>query len=175
LQFGNEPVTWEIYRGDSFQVEISKPEATLLAALKIKAAIKQIKGLDVRLAIGIGNKDFEAGKVTENSGTAYIFSGEEFEGMKQSISIKTPWTEINSEVNVYIGLCLIAINSWTAEAAKTMETVLNMPEQINQTELGKKLGVKQSAASRRLARAHCREIMDFEKVFHQKIKKISQL
>src|SRR5690606_28096278 len=78
---GSYPMKWEIYRGDSFQAEISNPEEALMTALRIKAAIKSIKAekLDVRIAIGIGRKEYQGERITESNGEAYINSGEKFE------------------------------------------------------------------------------------------------
>mgnify|MGYP000745982392 CR=1 FL=1 len=39
---GSTPKTWEIYRGDSFQIEIEKPEDALLFAFKLKTILKKI-------------------------------------------------------------------------------------------------------------------------------------
>jgi hypothetical protein len=172
--YGNEPKNWEIFRGDSFQLEIKEPELTLHAALRIKSAIKQIKGLDIRLAIGIGEKDYCTDKISENNGSAYMNSGEEFEKLKQSIAIKTPWQEFNKEINIYLSLALIIMNGWTPAAAKAMFTVLESETPLNQAELGEKLGIKQSGASQRLARAHYKEISEFEKLFREKILKLQK-
>ncbi|MCX7987092.1 MAG: hypothetical protein N2662_09150, partial [Bacteroidales bacterium] len=53
---GSSPRQWEIFRGDSFQAEVGDPLEALEVSIKIKAAIKTIKGLDVRIAIGLGEK-----------------------------------------------------------------------------------------------------------------------
>ena len=45
-KFGKEPKSWEIFRGDSFQLNTS-PENSLEAAILLKAEIKQWKILDV--------------------------------------------------------------------------------------------------------------------------------
>ena len=66
---------WKIYRGDSFQIEIKDSQYCFTAAIYIKACIKMIKGLDVRLAIGIGDKTYEGNDVTESNGEAFVFSG----------------------------------------------------------------------------------------------------
>jgi hypothetical protein len=173
-KYGKEPEVWEIFRGDSFQLEIPKAELSLHAALRIKATIKQIKGLDVRMAIGIGDKNYSPGKISESNGTAYVYSGEEFEKLKQSIAVKTPWQDFNNEINIYLSLALITMDGWPPAAAKTMYTVLEIDTQMTQAELGEKLGIKQSGASQRLARAHYKEIIEFEKVFCEKIKKLSE-
>ena len=43
-QYGKEPQDWEIYRGDSFQLETT-PSKALQAAIHIKAAMKQTKNI----------------------------------------------------------------------------------------------------------------------------------
>ena len=80
---GKTPKIWEIYRGDSFQVVISKAEDALLVAMKLKASLKAVKGINVRMAIGIGKRTYNAAKVTESNGSAFVNSGEKFEMLKQ--------------------------------------------------------------------------------------------
>ena len=64
---------WEIYRGDGFQIEIKEPKESFLIAMYIKACLKTIKGLDVRLAIGIGTVNFKGEKITESNGEAFQY------------------------------------------------------------------------------------------------------
>src|SRR5688572_30345759 len=73
--FGTSPAQWEIYRGDSFQLEINDPEATLEAAILIKSTVKKIKKMDVRIAIGIGEKTFHSDTITSSNGSAFVRSG----------------------------------------------------------------------------------------------------
>ncbi|RYF21981.1 MAG: transcriptional regulator, partial [Flavobacteriales bacterium] len=48
--FGKQ-IKWEIFRGDSFQVELDAKDA-LINAIYIKACIKTLKNADVRMGIG---------------------------------------------------------------------------------------------------------------------------
>src|SRR5690606_18961725 len=96
--YGKMPAKWEIYRGDSFQIEIDDPKNALLSAIKIKALIKRHDKLDVRIAIGIGQKTFNAPRITESNGEAFIFSGETFNKLdkqKRTLALKTPWEDFN--------------------------------------------------------------------------------
>ena len=102
---GKSPKTWDLYRGDSFQIEVKQPEETLGYAIRIKAAMKSLKDIDVRMAIGIGEKSFSAPQITQSNGEAFIYSGELLEKLvkdKQTMGIKTPWPEFNKEMNLYI-------------------------------------------------------------------------
>ena len=56
-------VSMEIFRGDSFQLGISKAETALRCALAIRALLRSnkvygYKVLDARIAIGIGTLDY---------------------------------------------------------------------------------------------------------------------
>ena len=91
-KYGSTPQKWEIYRGDYFQIEIDEPQEALLLALKIKALIKSIpvdkegkkaNSIDVRMAIGLGTKEYTADRISESNGTAFINSGEKFEKLKK--------------------------------------------------------------------------------------------
>src|SRR5687768_12105756 len=74
--WGDTPKQWEIYRGDSFQLEIKNAADALTAAIQLKTTIKSLKGVDVRMAIGIGEKNHNARNITESNGSAFIHSGE---------------------------------------------------------------------------------------------------
>src|SRR5690606_609022 len=78
---GESPADWEIYRGDEFQLK-TRPQKALRTAIHIKALIRSIKGLDVRMAIGLGTETFSGTSVSQSNGTAYQYSGRTFETLK---------------------------------------------------------------------------------------------
>jgi hypothetical protein len=171
---GSNPKTWEIYRGDSFQVEIEDPSITLLATIKIKAAIKSIKQIDVRMGIGIGEKTYEASNITESNGTAFVYSGEIFEKLvkeKQNLTIATSSEEFNKEMNLLLRFALIAMDNWTKNSAEMVYLALTNPG-YSQKELGEMLGIKQNTVSNRLKRAYFEELSELLTRYQIKIKEI---
>lgn len=169
--WGETPKKWEIYRGDSFQLEIKNPADALEAALQIKAAVKSIRGTDVRMAIGIGDKSHNAEKVTESNGSAFVYSGElaeELKRLKLNLAIRSHNTSFNSDMNLYLKLLIIIIDGWSDNAAKTVFAALQQPDQL-QVEIGKQLGIKQNAVSSRLKRAHFDEIIEVIRMYNYKI------
>jgi hypothetical protein len=170
-KIGPSPKKWEIFRGDSFQVEISQPEESFLIAMKIKCLLKA-KSIDVRMAIGIGEKDHSAASILESNGQAFILSGEKFELLKrekQTLAIKTPWPEFDSDMNLILKLASIAMSKWTANSAEAIKIALEKPDLI-QEDLGKKLGIKQNAVSGRLKRAYFDELTELDTLFRKKIR-----
>lgn len=165
---------WEIYRGDSFQIEIKDITRSFEAAIYIKAAIKMIKGLDVRLAIGIGEKTYQGKDVTESNGEAFVFSGETFETLKKeklNLKVKTKSQLLNDELNLYFKLALISMDRWTVNSAEIVKLTLENPKAL-QEDLAKLIGTNQNAISKRIKRANLDEILALNNMY---IKKISSL
>jgi hypothetical protein len=99
-------------RGDFFQVEVANPEDAIKKAFEIKALIKKVAPLDerkkistidVRMAIGIGEKTYSGETISESNGTAFIYSGEKYDVLKKenvTLGIKTPWKDFDEEMNL---------------------------------------------------------------------------
>lgn len=169
---GNSPKFWEIYRGDSFQAIINNPEDALTMAIKIKAALKSARHINVRMAIGLGDRTYNAAKVTESNGSAFVHSGEKFELLrkeKQNLAIKSDSDIFDTEMNLYLKLGLIAMDNWTINAAEIVKTAMENPDKP-QEELGRIVGIKQSAISNRLKRAYFYEIMEINEMYQAKLK-----
>ena len=163
-EYGKTPRSWEIFRGDSFQIEIKKPEAAMLAALKIKSRVAAIKNLNVRMSIGIGEKTYNAAKITEANGNAFVRSGEAFEKLKtsrQTIMIASPWSDFDYTINTMLSLACITIDAWSVTSASFIATILKYPN-LPQKDIGRKMKITQSSVSERRKRSRYDEIMDME-------------
>jgi hypothetical protein len=171
---GRSPAAWEIYRGDSFQLEVKNPSDALLTAIRVKANLKRIKGLDVRMAIGIGGKEFTASKITQSNGEAFIYSGEKLESLKkekQNIAVKSRWADFDREMNVCLNLAAIAMDNWSTGAADLITILVDKPD-ITQVKLARKLKITQSAVSGRQKRSYYNEVRDLEALFRERIQKL---
>ncbi|HVZ96254.1 MAG TPA: SatD family protein [Chitinophagaceae bacterium] len=171
---GESPKFWEIYRGDSFQAVIAKPEEALRVAIKIKASLKSIPDVDVRMAIGIGTRTHNAQKVTESNGTAFVHSGEKFEMLKrerQNLAVKSDWPGFDKEMNLLLKLSLIVMDNWTVNAAEVVKTTMENPGKV-QEELGQIVGIRQNAISNRLKRAYYDEMMEVNEMYAYKLKSL---
>lgn len=171
-QFGKSPKDWMIYRGDSFQLKINKPEESLSTCLIIRAFIKKTGESDVRMSVGIGATENPGKKVTENQGEAYVNSGRLFNELSQTLDIRTPHQELNIELSAAWGLVSAISEQWPPATANTICQQLLFPE-MNQSQLAEKLNIQQSAVSKALIRGRFKEIMAYEKWFRQKIKNLA--
>jgi hypothetical protein len=174
LSIGSHPEHWEIYRGDSFQAEVKDPEDVIETAVKIKAAVKSIKNIDVRMAIGIGEKSHHSFRITESNGTVFVYSGEQFENMpkeKQTLAVASGNERFDRDVNLILKLALIGMNSWSVNSAQMVKLAMENPDK-SQKELGKLIGIKQNAVSNRLKRAYFDEVSEMICICKSKIKEL---
>lgn len=182
-EWGKTPKVWELVWGDFFQVEIADPAEALSRAFRLKALIKTIlpeksdrksSPIDVRLAIGIGEKTYSGKRISESNGPAFIYSGEKFANLKKeqvTLAIQSPWAEFDAEMNLYLRLAAVFADAWSVSSAELIQVVLQNPA-LTQTEIGKKLGIKQSGVSGRWNRAKTDELLAIERVYRQKIKSL---
>lgn len=183
VTWGDSPKNWVLLSGDFFQVEIEKPEEVLKKVFEIKSLIKKVEPLenrkkistiDVRMAIGIGEKTYSSESISENNGPAFIYSSEKFDVLKKenvTIGIKTPWKSFDDEMNLYLKLTGIFMDKWSVSSAELVQIILNNPD-ITQEEIGKQLGIKQNSVSGRWNRANVNEILEVNKMFQNKIKNL---
>jgi predicted XRE-type DNA-binding protein len=181
--WGTSPRQWELVWGDFFQLEVADPFNALERAIEIKALIKSIKpvdtsknigSIDVRMAIGIGEKTHSAQRISESNGPVFIFSGEKFEKLrkeKTTLALQSPWEDFNDEMNLCLRLANTFMDKWSLSSAELVKMILENPN-TTQKEIGKVLGIKQSSVSGRWNRANVDEVKELNAMYCKKLKKL---
>ncbi len=148
---------WEVFRGDSFQLEVSVDQA-LKAALYLKAALKQIKGLDVRISIGVGEKNYTDKKISQSNGSAFIHSGEAFDRLKhKTLSFQSDDSSWNEIINLFLDLISTIVNAWTPVSIYLIQKMFDNPD-FTQLQLAELTKMNQGNISRALKRGGYDEI-----------------
>lgn len=168
---GNEPKEWEIYRGDSFQLRVN-PERALYVAIHLKSVIKQFKALNVRMAIGMGEVDYEGAKITESNGSAFLRSGECFEALKKdTLAISSPNAQFDKTINTMLSLASLTMDNWTPASSEIISLSLENPTK-KQIDLAKMMDKPQSNISIGLKRGGFDEIQRLMHYYKDEISKI---
>lgn len=165
------PQKWGIFRGDEFQYYIEDANEAFLKSLKIKSQIKMIKNLDVRMSIGIGNRDVAMEKVSISSGTAFVNSGRNFESLKKekvNLKISSGNKNIDDDLNLMFRWASETMDNWTTAVAETVFELLS-DKNLTQEDLGKKLNITQSSISQRFSRANYALILETDQYFRKKL------
>ena len=137
---------------------------------------KKSSTIDVRMAIGLGEKTYSGDSISENNGPAYIYSSEKFDILKKenvTIGIKSSWKNFDEEMNLYLKLAGTFMDKWTVSSAELIQIILNHPD-ITQEAIGQQLGIKQNSVSGRWNRAYVKEVLELEKMYRKKLKSLLQ-
>lgn len=172
-KWGASPSTWEIYRGDEFQLKCNIDEV-FWKFLSIKSLIKSQENLDVRMAIGIGEENFSSHKITESNGTAYIHSGrllDEIKAEGHTVAIKTSNISVDRDLNILLKWASKDFDNWTMATSEIIHEVI-MNSDITQEDLAKKFTISQSSISQRLKRANYELIVETNHYFKKKISEL---
>jgi hypothetical protein len=182
-KWGKVNETWEIFRGDSFQLEILNPLEALHKAILIKATIKSITGnqiqkrsgpVDVRMSIGLGDKENGNIPIGTRTGPAYYHSGEAFELLRekeQNLLIKSDWNDFDREMNLMFKLALIVMDNWTMNSAEIIKIALENPG-IKQIEISEIINIEQQSVSGRFKRAYFDEMLELDGIYRSKLQKL---
>ncbi|MBK5192425.1 MAG: hypothetical protein JJE07_04300 [Flavobacteriaceae bacterium] len=159
--YGEDSVRLKIYRGDSFQGVLKKPEEALIIALRIKAAVNRIhlkktkknkaysKIADFKIAIGIGTQNIEREAISESNGQAFQFSGRTLDEMKtenRKTRLKTELEEVNAEFNTSFFLMDTITDKWSTASA---EVVYYLLSGLKEREIATEINISQSAVNQR--------------------------
>ena len=174
-QWGDTPGTWEIYRGDEIQVRIAVSEA-LFVVIQLKALIKTMKGLDIRMGIGIGDESFIGTGVSESNGSAYQRSGMTLTALKEkkvNLMLTTADEEYNNTMNLVLKLASDFMDDWSPVSAEIVYLSLRNPNKSQQN-LAEQLNIKQSAVSQRTKRARLDLVQEVLAYYETTIKTIRE-
>lgn len=170
-KLGDSPGIWEIYRGDEFQIRVA-PEKAMEVAIQIKALIKTIKYLDVRIGIGVGDEDFRGIGVSESNGSAYQRSGRTLNLIKEkkiNLAIATGDPQLNDTLNLILKLGLDFMDAWSVVSAEIIVMALENPG-ASQKEVAQQLQIQQSAVSQRQKRARLDLVKDVLNYYYKTLK-----
>jgi hypothetical protein len=174
-QWGDTPSTWEIYRGDEIQLRIQVKHA-LFATIQLKALIKSIKGLDIRMGIGVGSETYIGAGVSESNGTAYQRSGRTLEVLKENkvtLMFTSADEEYNRTMNLILKLASDFMDDWSPVSAEMVFLSLSSPNESQQN-LAEQLNIKQSAVSQRKKRARLNLVEDLLTYYERTINTIKK-
>lgn len=148
-------ISMEIFRGDSFQVQIPKTEIAAKAAIAIRAWLRsqvELSGrepLDARLAIGIGGTDYESESLSMSDGEAFRLSGRLLDKMQKArLAVATPWPPVNEELRLSTAFVDDIISSWTQNQSKIM--LLRLQTSKSHIELSQTLEISRQMVDKSL-------------------------
>ncbi|RIJ23548.1 hypothetical protein D1224_04600 [Henriciella barbarensis] len=147
----------ERFRGDGWQVALSRPKHCLRAALLVRATLRSVNTkFDSRVSVGIGHSEYlNFNDLAASTGSAFIVSGRKLEKMRKS---KTQFAfghfgregaDANLAAAIFY-LCDSLCDRWTSKQSEIMVHFLNLDNK-NQSKIGDILEISQQVVSKQIA------------------------
>lgn len=157
-------VSFEVIRGDSFQLVMKHPENIIRAMLMIRAHFRSIRleeagYVDARLGAGIGPIEYKSTSQHESDGSAYRFAAialEEIENaMPAQMNLRSQLKTVDTQIQALLVAMEFIVSGWTSAQARTMWWSL---QSLTQSDISSRIGVTQSTITRTLKSAGERTI-----------------
>ena len=151
------PLKVEIFRGDSFQVLVQRPEEALRVAILFRAGLRKSRllekgSIDARMAVGIGEVSYDAEQLSLSDGQAFVFSGREFDELKKRrLSVVTPNEEYNAELLVSTSMIDDIVSHWSRSQSECV--YLSLLTGGKQDDLAKALNTQRQNVGKKLKAA----------------------
>lgn len=152
------PFKMELFRGDSFQLLVEKPEMTIKLAILLRAGLIHHTSSteeviwDAKVSIGIGTVDFISNEIVTSDGEAFQYSGRQFDKMgRQRLVIKTPWPDVNEELAISTPFADDIITRWSIRQAGMI--YMSLIRNHSQKELAQSIGTSAQNVSKILTSA----------------------
>ena len=152
------PMQMEMFRGDSFQIVVERPETSMTIATMVRAGLKAHspgsgKSMwDARVSVGIGTTDYLGYGIVTSDGEAFRLSGRGLDAMgKSRLAASTRWHGVNEELPVGLAFADDLITHWSVGQAKTV--YLSVAMGLSQSEIARATATSQQNVSKTLAAA----------------------
>jgi len=173
-----------IFRGDSWQILVSKPSLSLRLVLLIRANLRSKKFADTRISIGFGSvSKINNENISMSQGQAFILSGYGLDEMSSNYDLDfhiTPsYQEFEDWFRLSVFFCSETIRAWTRRQSEIVGLALVNKDQTHK-QLSKLLRpqISQQTISNSLKGANWNVINEYLRIFEgtvweSKIKKLT--
>jgi len=124
------PFEVDVFRGDGWQLLVNDVVNSLRVGLYFRACLRSAaergRGLDTRVAIGVGRVDFVRERVSQGDGEAYRLSGRALEDMprKQRLWLVLPPGKEAEGLAIVVRLIDVLAQGWTGRQALAVRGAL---------------------------------------------------
>lgn len=180
-------MAFDVFRGDSWQMYVERPQMALRAAVEFRAYLRSHTGVDSRIALVIDTVDFlRPENVSESDGPAFRRSGYALDGLgRRSMACLLPedWTLSTRQLlfNTIASAAGAFVEGWTPAQAKAVSLSLSLlptaGDYAGQEQVAAAWTpdpVSQQTVSEHLRKAHWSEIEEYLRSFADEVECLAE-
>lgn len=131
----------DFYRGDGWQLLLTRPAYALRACLYLRACLKAHTGIDTRISVGVGEvSHIDPKNISQSIGKAFELSGKGLDDLKslKRMTIAFPYymDSRNSNLVSVFELCDAIVQKWTKKQAEAVSWAL---QGLSQSEIAENM------------------------------------
>jgi len=169
---------YQLFRGDSFQIEVREAEeaarVAILIRLMLKAQFPKKGEADVRVTAALAKTQSKALKLGAESSLAHRMSGLKLEELRsERLFLVSENSGFNERVALLTRFCDALITDLTSKQSQVLSLYLLNPK-VKQAELAEKEGVSAVNISKTLTSSHYKLISDYAQEVRSLVKRLLQ-
>ena len=153
--------SYNIYRGDAFQLLLRQPHQALHSSLLIRLALKTLQS-DARISIGLGQVENLRQDIKSATGEAFTLSGQGLESMgnQQRMRIASSSEEFQFHMALLLRFADLLISGITSRQAQALQEYFNLEDNAHQ-QIADRLKTSRVNATKLLNQGHYELLSDF--------------
>ncbi|BFT30118.1 hypothetical protein D210916BOD24_12940 [Alteromonas sp. D210916BOD_24] len=154
--------SYDIYRGDAFQLVTSQPNNAMNIAVGLRLALKaHSPSTDVRISVALGEAVFRTEEVRTGSGTAFVMSGRGLDSIKpQHIAFQSDNLILNQQTQLLTRFLDVHLTGLTQIQSETLLAYL-LSEDKSHDSVADRLGKSRSNVSRILNASQYKLVVEY--------------
>ncbi len=153
----DNPTYFTRYRGDGWQIAVS-PKLAFRAALALRAAVRSTaKGIDTRVALGMGAGRITGRDLAGAEGAAFVRSGRALDDMKRTTRMSAP--EAPMALRIALPMADHILGGWTARQSQ-IALLLLPPSGPTHEAVADQLGLTRQAVQKQAESSGMPDLLD---------------
>ncbi|GAB3033905.1 hypothetical protein [Bowmanella dokdonensis] len=153
--------SYNIYRGDAFQLLLNQPDQALHAALLIRLSLKSAQS-DARISVGLGKVDNLRQDIKSATGEAFTLSGKGLEQMDhlQRLKISSAASEFQFHMELLLRFADLLVGKTTARQAAALHEYLSLKDNSHQ-QIARRMNTSRVNVTKLLNQGHYELLSEF--------------
>ena len=167
--------SFDIFRGDAFQVQLTEPEHSMKVATALRLSLKAGEvSADIRQSVGLGTAADRWSSPNRSNGEAFVLSGNGLDAMKsERLSVRSVSSDLDERIGLLTRFLDVQLTGLTSVQSSVLKCFLLSSDKSHEA-LASTLNKSRSNVTRILLAANYHLVTDYLEYFYRHVVRESQ-